>query len=188
MWPPDSILTEILSPIFDKGSPFQCLPEQVKQADSTSSKSLQDGFKRVLRCENAKQAQCVVFIWVLDQPYSHRNGLLSKVVYVEKTEHTIFRRWPPKDIEKLVKGADAEELPALTDLRRLARQCGSENGLFYRTIIARYGPMSVWWATVENLNKYSNHTLACPRDWERLLLTSYRKRYSCLPLKNFRCG
>lgn len=188
MWPSDSILTEILSPIFFRGYSFQCLPDQIKPADAASRESLRAGFERVLRCKDAKNARRVVFFWALDQPYTHRNGLLSTVVYIEQTKGSIFGRWPPGHIDKLARGAEAKVSPEITDWRRLARQCGSENGRFYRPIIESYGPLRVWWADVHSLNKSSNRTLSSPQEWECLLLTSYRKRYGCLPLKNARCG
>jgi hypothetical protein len=182
MWSSDSILGEILSPIFLEGSPFQPLPAQIEREDAGSPKSLSEGFKRLFGCKEAREAWNVAFIWALDQPYHHSDGSLSTVVYIEKTKRSIFLRWSPH-IRCLVTGAPIEKPMDSQDLRELANH---DTLRFYSTIIAAYGPLRVWWADVDHLNEASHRKLDRALDWERLLLTSYLERYHCSPLKN-RC-
>jgi hypothetical protein len=174
------------SAIFSEASPFRPMKTQVERREADDTKSLRAGFESVLRSDEAKQRRRVVFIWTLAASYRHSDGerKRSRIVYVEKTMGSIFSRWPPRYIELLVRGADAEELPALGELRRLANRPG--NGLFYRTIIAALGPLQVWWADVERLNEASKQTLSDPRKWEHLILKRYCKHHGCLPLKNRR--
>jgi hypothetical protein len=185
MWPADAIFTAILSPLFPNGSPFQCLPEQVEQQDAQDTPSLRAGFERVFGCQAAKRARNVVFIWTLDKQYHHCDGLRkpSTVVYVEKTKRSIFGRWS-RDAKLLTTGTDTAKPIDSENLRALAN---SDNLQFYRTIVASLGPMRVWWADVEHLNEAAKQSLADPRQWEHLILKSYRGCYDCLPLKNRRC-
>jgi hypothetical protein len=175
------------SRIFSGGSPFRRLNAQVEPEDASDVTRLRAGFERVFRSEEAERERDVVFIWALEKEYRHSDGKreCSRIVYVEKTIDTISRRWPSRYVELLVKGADAEERPDLNDLRSLANT--PANGLFYRTIIEKLGPLCVWWANVQRLNETPNHTLANSREWERHILQCYRDRHSCLPLKNRRC-
>lgn len=141
----------------------------------------------VLRKSRIRQVrQHLVFIWAVATPYRHSDGNreLSRVVYIEKTAGTIFGRWTRRYIHLLADGADAEEPRTGTDLRWLASQ--ASNGLFYRTLIAAFGPLQVWWAEVDRLNKASKESITDARKWERLILTGYRKQHGCLPLKNRR--
>ncbi len=181
----DSILGEILSPIFVKGSPFQCLPEQVKKADAEPPESLREGFQRLFGCEEAKKARNVVFIWVLDHPYVHLRGkgLPSTIINVEKTDQSIAKRWPPAKISKLVTNM-CEPLPTADPVDWQALADHNANLSFYSRIIASRGPLHVCWANVAQLNEASNSTRANPLAWERLILRSYRNHYGCLPLKN----
>lgn len=183
MWP-DSLFEE--SKIFSSDSPFRCLPAQVDQGDARDKTRLRAGFERVLRSEEARRGRNVVCIWALAERYRHSDGKreCSRIVYVEKTTGSIFGRWSPSKIDLLVKGTDANELPYLPDLRKLANR---DTLLFYRTIIANYGPLRVWWAEVARLDEVSNCKLAGSRAWERHILKSYCNCYRCLPLKNRRC-
>ena len=185
MWSSDSILAEILSPIFVNGSPFQCLRAEVKPADAASPESLRQGFEGLFGCKEAKAARKVVFVWALDKPYIHRRGkgLPSTITNVEKTDGSIADRWPRSKINKLVTN-ELDPLPTteLVDWQALADH--NANLSFYSKIIASYGPLRIWWADVARLNEASNNALANSETWESLILSSYRQRYRCSPLKN----
>ena len=56
-----------------------------------------------------------------------------------------------------------------------------------RKIVSSFGPLRAWWSDVARLNAASGHSFLMPREWESLILQSYRRRYNCLPLKNRKC-
>jgi hypothetical protein len=184
MWSSDPILMAILEPIFSSGSPFQRLPVQLERDDARDAKSLREGFEKLFGCQQAKVALNVVMIWTLDQKFNHSDGSRepSTVVYVEKTTGYISDRWQ-RYTGLLATGSDSATTTSSENLRALANR---ENLLFYKKIVASFGPLRVWYANVGHLNQASKHSLATAREWEHLILKRYRDRYGCLPLKTRR--
>lgn len=184
MWPSDPILKEAFTLLFPKGLPFQCLPTRVERTDAGDPRSLRAGFERLIACPEAKQATNVVLIWALDNQYLHAEGSRepSTVVYIEKTDGSIFGRWS-RYCADLATGRSGGEPTTSESLRGLATV---DNLRFYTEVVGKHGPLRVWWADVARLNGASALRLPSPREWERLLLKTYRERYGCLPLKNRR--
>jgi len=190
IWASDPILAEILQPIFENGSPFQCLPKRVKRKHTDNEESLKEAFKKLFHCQEAEQAYGVVFIWVLDQPYEHQEGSYepSTIVRIEETKNSIKDRWSSQHIKALVTDwHDKATLDNPDNMRVLAtRDC---NWSFFSEIISNFGPLRIWWSDVEHLNEASvKYSLETPQKWEKFICEKYRERYGCLPLKDERCG
>jgi hypothetical protein len=178
----DPILRGVLKTVFPKGSPFQCLPTGVETHEVQEVVSLRAGFTRLLLGSAAQQACNAVLIWALDQPYRHTEGTcdLSTVVYIEKTDGSIYQRWNGQ-IAKLTRGTLATAPTDVQNLRALAKR---DSLRFYRTSIGAFGPLRIWWAALSHLNSAAAQPQTSPRGWEHLLLAHYQERYGCLPLKN----
>lgn len=185
-WPPgdlmDPILQEVIWSLFPQGSPFQCLAIGIEPHEAQEESSLRAGFTRLLLGPEAQQACNAVLIWTLDKPYCHTEGSckLSTVVYIEKTDGSIFKRWNGQ-IAKLTRGTLETTPTDAENLRMLAKQ---DSLRFYRAAIQNLGPLRVWWAELAQLNSAAAQPQTSSRAWEHLLLARYEERYGCLPLKN----
>jgi hypothetical protein len=178
-------LMQVLEPLFPHGWPFQCLPTRIEQTDAQDAAALRAGFERLFLCPEARKARKVVLIWAVDRPYRHTDGSreTSTVVYVEKTNRSIYSRWS-RYIDLLTKGSPD---PGMCDSENLRALANADNLGFYKRIGGRHGPLQVWWADVSHLNIAATQPLESAREWEQLILCRYCGRYRCLPLKNRRC-
>lgn len=163
---------------------FKKLPEIIESTQVGSHEALLAAFHHVFQCEQAKSQHGVVFIWAVDKPYVHDSGnrLASKISYIEKTDQTISARWPRNSIINLTTDQEEGDIKGEPNFLRSYADV-NKNLTFYNRLIREYGPLHIWWAGSASLNEASGTSLS-PRDWERHLLTLYRNRHNCLPLKN----
>ena len=189
MYKSDPILKEIIDQLFDKDSPFQCLPAQIAPEATATQESLRVGFNSLLCCPEAREVNNAVFLWVLEKPYQHQDGKheLSTVIRIEKTVNSIQQRWN-RYIENLVTDyGNNININHDNYLRSLADN--DQNLSFFREIISKYGPLKIWWASLEDLNQSSTkNSFDNPQQWEKLICQTYVKHHRCYPLKDRKCG
>ena len=163
---------------------FNLLPTSV--GCDTQDDQLGASFKNMFRSQPAssKGDKNLVLIWTCAREYEHDlgNKKKSQLIYIEKTVNTIAQRWSPSGCGDLAK--DFGTVNAQCTLSDMAK---SHNNLaFYRRVLNECGDISVWWATVDSLNRLADKKYTDARCWETRLLCAYLKIYDCLPLKNRR--
>lgn len=180
----DSALSSVLADAGLRGQPFRRVPEQVHATAVETKELMRRELVRVFHSAEARTGKNLVLIWATSSPYTHADGagLPSTVVYIEKLAGSIHRRWPERYLANLAEDFLDRPLTNPDDLRHLAKQ--NRNYTFYRRVISEFGPLSLWQASAEELNKASDLELASARLWENRLLCKYLEHHGCFPLKN----
>lgn len=172
------------------GFPFRALTEVLKPHEASDLNTLRQGFERVFHCEDAQAARNVVFFWAVDRPFHHESGhrLASTISYIEITKGSIARRWPSRYIKKITRDKKTAEGLVVLGLEQLAKY--DKNLSFYSQLIREHGPLRVWYAGLEDLNQCARKAnlseLGTIREWERMMIKTYRKLHGGRPLKNRR--
>lgn len=184
-WPNDLHFSTVLGAVSLRENPFCQLPERVTEQDVLDPSAMATNLRRTFHCPAASQGSNLVVVWALSNPYTHLGGLKysSTIVYVEKTNGSVMGRWPNRYLKFLASDSGSEGLMEL-DLPELAAQ--DHNYTFYSTAVKRFGPLSIWVASAEQLDSASGLSLLKSREWESRLLRKYREVHGCLPLKNRR--
>jgi hypothetical protein len=176
-------LVEIGFPI-NLAASFEELPAAVLRSDASSTESLLEAFKKVFHSPPAKANRDVVFVWAVDNPYTHdiESRSQSKLVYIEKTKWNIATRWRTSGLRLLTADHEDGEVRDTSSLRSYADV--NRNWSFYSRLIQKHGPMRIWWATCQNLNELSGWMVKDSEGWEQHLLALYQAKHGCRPLKN----
>ena len=180
----DSIFSSVLADIGLRGQPFRQIPEQLRTDDVETKERMRRELVRVFHSAEACIGKNLVLIWATELPYTHSDGkqLQSTIVYIEKLAGSVRGRWPERSLVNLAEDFPDRPLTDPGDLRHLARQ--NRNYSFYRRIVSEFGPLSLWQASVQELNAASDLNLTSARLWENRLLCKYLERHACFPLKN----
>lgn len=182
----DLMFAEVLREASIDGQPFRAISEILLPEHVDDRTTMLRELQRVFHCAEAREGKEMVLIWAVEQPYTHSDGhgYSSTIVYIEKTAHSAFRRWPMRHLKNLSTDFTSRPLSKPDDLRHLATQ--NRNYSFYSKIVRGFGPLTVWQASATDLNCVSSKSQPSSRAWENLLLRKYFARYGCLPLKNRR--
>ena len=194
MWPKnDPNFSAVMGWLFN-ANPFRLIGSVGSSGSVMSQQALLAGFQLVFQSGLAKQSSNGVLIWAVYKPYQ-TNGKepYSTIVNIDKTDGSIAQRWPPRNLRNLAddncRSKNKQTIwpsPIGLTLRQLAD--ADFNLSFYQQLISNYGPLSVYWASVDDLNQASKgvpHQTA--RDWECQLCSAYVTYHWCLPLKNREC-
>ncbi len=170
-------------------NPFRVLPVEVSQEFSNSRERLHEAFCAAFHGPATKVDRNVVFMWVLDKPFhvKHGNPNPTAVSYIEISKRTVAERWPKRFFTNITRDhTHRGEVDFDADLQQLADK--DKNFSYYSTVIGDFGPMRIWVATLEELNKASKQKKewTTVREWERHLIKSHRICYGFRPPKNRR--
>lgn len=182
----DIMFAQVLRDASIDGQPFRAVPEVLLPEHVDDRATMLRELQRVFHCAEARTGKEMVLIWAVEQPYTHSDGhgRSSTIVYIEKTVHSAFRRWPTRYLRMLSTDYTSRPLSKPDDLRHLATQ--NRNYSFYSKMVQDFGPLTIWQAGAADLNCVSSKSLPSSRAWENLLLRKYFARHGCLPLKNRR--
>jgi hypothetical protein len=182
----DTIFDEVLRDASIGGQPFRAVPEMLHPEHVRDRETMFRELRRVLHCPEARIGKDMVLVWAVERPYTHSDGNRhsSTIVYIEKTVHSAYRRWPARYLKKLTTDYTSRPLSKPDDLRNLAEQ--NRNYSFYSRMVQNFGPLGIWQASAAELNDVSSQSLGSSREWETLLLRTYFRRHGCFPLKNRR--
>ncbi len=180
----DLMFAEVLKDASIEGQPFRAVPETLLPEHVADRETMLRELQRIFQCADARSGKEMVLVWAVERPYTHTdgNGHSSTIVYIEKTVHSAFRRWPTRYLKKLATDYTSRPLMMPDELRHLANQ--NRNYTFYSKMVRDFGPLTIWQAGAAELNRISSKSLASSRAWENLLLRKYLGRHGCLPLKN----
>lgn len=184
-WPSDPHFAVVLEAVSLRDNPFQPLPEVVKAEDVASEDSMPTNLRHTFHCPQACIGSDLVLVWALANPYVHTDGKKypSTIVYVEKTVGSVRARWPMRYLKYLAGSSTSAPAPDLSS-RDLAMQ--DHNYVFYSTVVRKFGPLSIWVASSEQLRSVSASLNGDSREWERRLLSAYHAEHGSFPLKNRR--
>ena len=168
---------------------FVPLPKFVEPRDELTPADLYKSFHQLFRCPEAKVVRDVVFVWTVDTPYVHDQGnnSLSHFVYIEKTKNTMWGRWSNEYLRRVTTDFDDRLITCDANSIR-AHADANRNFAFFSYLIRHHGPLRVWWASSEQLNKAASSYPYNSEAWEGHLLALYLTKYGCRPLKNRRGG
>ena len=186
MWDNDPIFEKILKTERIDTS-FKRISSAISSADADTAESLLAAFVRTFRGQEAGLGRNVVFIWSVDQPYSHTEGhcLPSSIINIEKTKNTIATRWSQASLIKLTTDFTKREVVDINNLGHLA--LANRNLSFYQRIVRENGPLRISWCEATTLNAASGGELIdSSRHWEQKLIKAYKAEHNCFPLKNRR--
>ena len=186
--PNDKEFDEVLKNLFVQ-NPFSGIG---KISNASNQQALLQDFSNVFLAPTAKTSKNGVLIWASDRPYTHSDGKLlsSTIVNIDKTTLSISRRWSTANLKHLVSNTSKKRRPASPaglNLRQLADM--DFNWSFYSQIVKWYGPLTIWWADVDQMNRRAIHQLrhGTARDWECHICAAYVTHHWCLSLKNREC-
>lgn len=179
------VLAEVLkgASVVDS-QPFRAVPEILLAEHVDDRETMLRELQRIFHCAEARTGKEMVLVWAVERPYTHSDGygLSSTILYIEKTVHSAFRRWPTRYLKSLATDYTSRPLENPDDFRHLATQ--NRNYSFYSKMVKNFGPLTIWQASAAELNGVSSKSLPSSRAWEKLLLREYFARHGCLPLKN----
>jgi hypothetical protein len=188
MFPGDDRFNKIIESNFGSFS-FQLLPGQIDPHQANTPESLFQVFINVFHGDEAKSAKNVLFIWTVTRPFEHTNGYghPSTVSYIEISTGSLAGRWPKGFFRNITHDESKKgEVSADGGLQELADK--DKNFSFYSRLIQDYGPLRVWYATLDDLNaaalEAGQDRRETIRDWERHIISSYRAIHGVRPLKN----